>query len=350
MMWSNGKSPNWHCPSIRSTAWFYVPLFIMFVVNGLYCGGVMYGMEKTYHPPEIRNTYWLGEVFSLVLAVIIWGWFIYKYHVRKTRYDLVLDTLSQISSTMTCMNNFITASSFTGKNVTVFVGGKSLIIANTVFTSNFMGGLCASAQMLLAEVSELEIPTEACRQITANMCEEISTSFYKMAVENKSGNRSSGGGTWKPMCKGMTEALLLMLGSVAPITDMQGMKDRLSNSLTSASKKQTRLLYSYMHGNSTALDYLFLVIVFLYLVSMPFLLWCSEGYWGIGTDLFFYITAVTPFAYTWYVEDIFRRPSPYYAAAVYHILYDLHRECGSTFEKSEYFTEKLHQNFSTLTY
>ncbi len=327
------STSKWKCPAIRNKWWFILPMIFFVLIDAGFSVLVILELEDTYHQPPVRYSIGFGELWVLMGGIVCWAWAWQKHIIRRERFNLAIEILTGLNEAML---SFVAEAANSGnvKCPRPFSNTEEYIRCN-------MMAICLTSQLLLWQLVTHGEQPDAIGQILANNPYQYIKTEFDSRYSPKDGQLVSVTilhivKTW--VCNvravnGPTHAMLFL---------------SYTNFLDAATLKINMLITNYHRAISRTIDIFFMLFVAIYVVGMPFLLWASEGYWGIGTNVFAFLVVVVPFSYNWFVEDIFQSPTGYYATVIYKCVYRIHASFSKRYAGQTITTELLKEHFGEV--
>lgn len=308
----------WTCPPLRSIAWFVAPVVIFFFIDAAYATLVIWGLQTKYHPSETPQPTGFGELWVLMPAIIFWIWCYGKHQIRRDRFERVMAIMTDFHS---CYSAFLQAlSNDTASFGTLIKAKFNKTEANITFLeliTTIVTSICLSAQLLLWElITNGGNPDE----FSVTLVNSAGNAMISQIFQNQ-----------KSIQAGQLNCYIMVEISEATVSKYFDKKN-IQLELNAAKKKMMQLVANYHRTFNVAIDWAFMVFMIIYLIGMPFILWISQGYYGIGTNSIAYIFVTIPFSYNWFIDDIFERPSWAYTSFIYKDVMLLHRKFKTIYQ------------------
>ena len=292
---------------------------------------VIVELEETYHEPAVRYSIGFGELWVLMGGIVCWMWAWQKHIIRRERFNLAMEIISGLD---------LAVQSFVDEMV-VGIRCNKPFSSPDEFAKCTVVSICITSQLLLWQlVSHGENPAVIDSIVSNTPCKLVHTEFTRV-YDKRDGRLVS---------ITMGNIIKTWIGNVraANSTTLGLLFLSSTTYLDRALLGINMLVTNYHRAISKTIDIFFMVFVGIYVVGMPFLLWASEGYWGIGTNVFAFIVVIVPFSYNWFVEDIFQRPSGYYATVIYSCIYKLHQNVQKRYPGGNTVANLLEDHFGEV--
>jgi hypothetical protein len=294
---------------------------------------VIVELESTYHEPAVRYSIGFGELWVLMGGIVCWMWAWQKHVIRRERFNLAVEIFVGLDQAMISFVNEMSATPSI-RHPKIFSNREEFIQCTLV-------SICLTSQLLLWQlISHGENPAVINSIIENNPCAVVREEFKakynpqeRRLVSLSMVNIIKAWIIGVRMANGATLGMLLT---------------SCTTCLDKADFRINMLITNYHRAISRIIDIVFMVFVVIYIIGMPFLLWASEGYWGIGTNVFAFIVVIVPFSYSWFVEDIFQRPSGYYATVIYGCVYNIHKNILKVYQRGNVLETLLTKHFGEV--